>query len=91
MHVDIATHCHRAAVDTNGSIRWRNRKVHISHALAPESVALFPVDSERWEVSYGPIELGFLDDDHLDHGLIPSRQRRRRGSIAKLSLDESET
>jgi hypothetical protein len=85
MHVDVPAYCHRAAVDANGSIRWHGRKIHVSHALAHESVALFPIDGERWQFSYGPIELGTVDDNHLDRGLVPLRRRRRRGSIAKLS------
>ena len=86
MHIDVPPFCHRAAVDKSGAIRWHSRKIHISHALAFESVALFPLDGGRWQVSYGPIELGTIDDDHLDRGLI--RPRRRRASIEKLSLDQ---
>jgi transposase InsO family protein len=88
MHVDVPAYCHRAAVDRNGSIRWQRRTIHISHALAFESIALFPLDGGRWEVSYGPIELGTIDDDRPERGLIRSRPRRPRGSIAKLSLDQ---
>jgi len=72
MHVDVPLYCHQVAVE--------------SHALALESVALFPLDGGRWQVSYGPIELGTIDDAHLDRGLI--RPRRRRTSIQRLSLDE---
>jgi putative transposase len=88
MHVDVPAYCHRAVVDSNGSIRWQGRKIHISHALALESVALFPHDGGRWEVSYGPIELGVIEDDRIERGLIPSRRRRRSGSISDLSLDQ---
>lgn len=86
MHVDVPTYCHRAAVDSNGSIRWHRHNIHISHALALESVALFPLAGRRWQVSYGPIELGTIDDDRLDRGLIRSRRRRR--SIENVSLDQ---
>ena len=86
MHIDVPAYCHRAAVDSHGSIRWHGRKIHISHALALETVALFPLDGGRWEVSYGPIALGTIDDERLERGLL--RPRRQRGSIEKLSLDQ---
>jgi putative transposase len=88
MHVDVPAYCHRAAVDSKGSIRWHGRTIHISHALALESVGLFPLDGGRWQISYGPIELGTIDDNRIERGLIRSRQHRHRGSIAKLSLDQ---
>src|SRR5262249_40658368 len=80
--------CHSAAVDAQGCIRWRGRRIHISHALALETVALSPAGRGRWGISYGPIELGSIDDERLDRGLIRLRRRRRQGSIEKLSLDQ---
>jgi putative transposase len=90
LRVEPPSYCHRVAVETNGAIRWRGRKIHVSHALALESVGLFPLDGKRWQVSYGPIDLGIIDDNRLDHGLIVPRRSRRRRSIEKVSLDESE-
>lgn len=80
--------CHDAPVDKHGSIRWRGRRVHISHALALETAALSPCGRGRWSVSYGPIELGSIDDERLDRGLVPLRRRRRRGTVENVSLDE---
>jgi transposase InsO family protein len=85
--IEAAPWCHSAAVDQNGAIRWRNRRIHISHALALESVALAPSGRGRWEVSYGPIDLGTIDDDRLERGLILHRRRSRRGPIERISLD----
>jgi hypothetical protein len=86
--VETPPWCHNAAVDEHGSIRWHGRRIHISHALALKTVALSPSGRGRWSVSYGPIELGSIDDERLERGLIPLRRRRRRGSVENVALDQ---
>ena len=46
----------------NGEIRWRGRRVYISHALAGECVGLEAITDGQWRVCFGPIELGWLDE-----------------------------
>jgi putative transposase len=45
----------------NGEIRWRGRRVYISHALAGECVGVEEITDGHWRVRFGPIELGWLD------------------------------
>jgi transposase InsO family protein len=45
----------------NGEIRWRGRRVYISHALAGECVGVEAITDGHWRVRFGPIELGWLD------------------------------
>jgi transposase InsO family protein len=53
---------HVELVDRNGNIRWRRRNVMISSALAGEPVELLPEAATRWEVHYGSLMLGTIDD-----------------------------
>ena len=65
-------------VERTGHIRWRRHKIFISTALAHEYVGLEPDDHHRfWTVSFGPIELGKIDIEHLDRGLLLPRRRRK--------------
>jgi len=80
--------CHQAKVDKQGAIRWKRRRIFISQALRHEFVALEEIDDGRWQVVFGPIPLGTLDESRLDRGLILPRRRRRRDVITKLSLEE---
>jgi hypothetical protein len=80
--------CHQAKVDKQGAIRWKRRRIFISQALRHEFVTLEEIDGGRWQVLFGPIALGTLDESRLDRGLILPRRRRRRDVITKLSLEE---
>jgi transposase InsO family protein len=63
-------------VDRAGFIRWQKRRVHVSAALAHEFVSV-DADDDRWEVRWGSIVLGWIDDRRLDRGLILPVRRRR--------------
>jgi transposase InsO family protein len=84
---DVPPWCQRAAVDSNGSIRWRNHRIHISHALALEDVALSPDGDSTWAVAYGPIELGTIDDERPERGLVTVRRRRSRGTVENVAIE----
>jgi putative transposase len=45
----------------SGEIRWRDRLVYISQALAGEPVGLEPVDDGQWQIVFGAVRLGLLD------------------------------
>ncbi len=49
-------------VSKNAGIRWRNTRVLVSHILGGEYVGLEEIDDGIWEVYYGPIWLGRLDE-----------------------------
>jgi hypothetical protein len=46
----------------NGEIRWRNGLVYVSQALIGEPVGLAPVAEGQWELVFGPLRLGVLDE-----------------------------
>lgn len=73
-------------VDREGFIRWQRRKILISSALALEIVELERAGEDLWEVRYGPIVLGRLDETRPDRGLIFARRRKGAGKVSTMSL-----
>ncbi len=80
---------HVARIDKRGFIKWRRRNLFVSSALAHELVQVEPdLDADidgRWEIRWGAILVGRLDDHRPDRGLIVPR--RPRGTVV-LSLVE---
>lgn len=75
-------HAHRVErVDKQGCVRWANRRVLITAALAHEYVSIDQDagqdDDNRWTVRWGELTLGWLDERRLDRGLIEPPRRRR--------------
>lgn len=62
-------------VRSNGEIKWRGERVFLGEPLVGEPVGLSPIAEGEWQVMYGPIELGVLDE----RGRL--RQRRQRRSM----------
>jgi putative transposase len=63
-------------VSTNGGIRWNKRWVNVSHILAALPVGLEPLTSGTWNVFFGPVHLGWLDE--RDYRLHDRRGRVER-------------
>jgi transposase InsO family protein len=83
---DIGPCVFTCPVDKEGFIRWQRRRVFVSSALGGELAAIEPVDVPgHWEVRYGQILLGRLEDDRLDRGLIIPRRKRGDG-VSVISL-----
>jgi len=79
-----------ARVNKSGFIKWHRRNVFISSALKHEYVELlesYQVDG-RWDVRWGSILLGSLDNHRLDRGLIYPRRRRGEGEVSGMSFAE---
>lgn len=72
-----------AKADRRGFIKWHRRNLFISSALAHELLQITPAcDADidgRWDVRWGNILIGHLDDHHRDRGLIVPR--RPRGTV----------
>jgi transposase InsO family protein len=49
-------------VRPNGTLRWRASEIYLTQALAGEVVALLETENGGWDVRFGPIELGVIDD-----------------------------
>jgi putative transposase len=48
-------------VDRDGFVRWHDKRVFISSALAHEDIELrYEPDSEQWHVVFGPLSLGWI-------------------------------
>lgn len=52
-------------VSANGGIRWRNQWVNISSVLVTEVVGLEPVDDGIWDLYFGVMKLGRLNERHM--------------------------
>jgi putative transposase len=63
-------------VATNGGIRWNKRWVNVSHILATLPVGLEPLTSGTWNLFFGPIHLGWLDEQ--DYRIHDHRGRLQR-------------
>ncbi len=62
-------------VDKNGFVRWEQRDVFVSTALAGETVQLHYDGEDGWDVMFGPINLGRLTVSHRGRGLIATGSR----------------
>jgi len=60
--LDYPPHYEVRIVSTNSGIRWKCHWVSVSHLLAGEPIGLEEVDDGLWEVWYGPVWLGRLDE-----------------------------
>jgi transposase InsO family protein len=76
-------------LDKNGRLRWGGRWIHISSALAGESVQVAYIDDfTHLGVNYGSLFLGTIDTNALERGLrIPRRRRKRSSEVSRTSLD----
>lgn len=64
-------------VRRSGEIKWLNRAIYVSQALAGELVGLHPVDEHSWRLYFGPVELAVLDTRKWKL-LRPAHRRRPR-------------
>ena len=67
-------------------MRWNRRKVFISSALRLEDVELDRDGDRYWNVRWGAIPLGRLDDDRPQRGLIVPRRPRGSANVSAMSL-----
>lgn len=63
-------------VASDKTIKWNDRKVFVSNLLRFEYVGLEEIAERTWAVYYGPIFLGWLDED--DYRIMDVRKHRRR-------------
>lgn len=75
-----------ARVDKRGFITWNRRPVFISSALKYEYIELDAATDGRWDVHWGAIPLGRLDEHRPDRGLIVARRKRGAQKVSGMSL-----
>ena len=49
-------------VRTNGEIKWKGNTIYLSESLRSEPVGLVQQDDRHWDIRFGPLVIGLLDD-----------------------------
>jgi hypothetical protein len=49
-------------VRSNGQIKWKGGKIYLSESLRGEPVGLVQQDDRHWDIRFGPLVIGLLDD-----------------------------
>ena len=76
--VEYPDHFEKRLVSRNGGIRWRCEWVNVTHVLQTEYVGLEEVDDGRWDVYFGQVRLGQLDERTFTIKDALGRRVRRR-------------
>ena len=76
--IEYPAHFEVRLVSTNGGMRWNSKRVPVSHVLGGEYVGLEEIDDGIWNVYFGPLELGRLDERELRIEDALGRKRRRK-------------
>ncbi len=74
--IEYPAHFEVRRVSRNGGIRWNARWVNVSHILGELPVGLEPIADGSWNVFFGPIHLGWLDE--RDYRIHDHRGRTKR-------------
>lgn len=60
--VEYPTEAKVRLVTTNGCLNWKDRRFFVANALAGERVGLVQLDNALWELRFGAIPIGRLDE-----------------------------
>ena len=82
---EYPSHFEVRLVSRNGGIRWQANWVNVSHVLGGEYVGLEEVDDGRWDVYFGPLRLGQMDERDLK--IEDALGRRARKRVLPMSPD----
>jgi hypothetical protein len=78
----------QAVVDRQGEIRFGRRRYTLTPCLWGETVELAPAGDRQWEVFFGPVLLGILDETRPQRDLIrPKRKARRDDPVPEKPLE----
>jgi transposase InsO family protein len=83
--IEYPGHFEVRRVSRNNGIRWKHRWVCVTHTLAGEYVGLEEVDDGLWDVYFGPLRLGRMNERILrieDH-----KGRTVRKTVSPMSPD----
>jgi transposase InsO family protein len=72
-------------VDRDGFVRRGRAKIFIARALADELVDFHPAGDCQWEVRFGSVPLGIIDETRFAKGLIRPKQRKRPREVSIMS------
>lgn len=76
--VQYPDHFERRLVSRNGGIRWNCHWVNVSHTLAEQYVGLEEIDDGIWDVFFGTLRLGRLDERDMKIEDALGRKARKR-------------
>jgi transposase InsO family protein len=68
---------HSERVDQRGKIAWRRQRVYIGEAFAGEWLTLWPGERDTWELYFGAVALGVLDDSTGAARFRPARRPKK--------------
>lgn len=83
--IEYPAHYEVRRVSRNGGIRWHHTWINVSHVLSGEHVGLHEVDDGLWDVHFGPLCLGRLDE--RDGRIEDALGRKRRRQLSPMSPD----
>jgi hypothetical protein len=63
--IEYPGHFEVRLVSRNSGIRWKSNWVCVTHTLAEQYVGLEEIDDGVWEVYFGPVKLGRMDERRL--------------------------
>ena len=76
--VEYPDHFEKRLVSRNGGFRWLNQRVPISHTLQEQYVGLEEVDDGIWDVYFGAVRLGQMDErTYKIEDALGNRMRRK--------------
>lgn len=76
--LEYPAHFELRRVSGDNTMRWKSRKVFVSTLLKRKLVGLEQIADGVWSVYFGPVHLGWLDEDDFRIMDVRERARRRR-------------
>ena len=76
--MEYPAHFEVRRVSRNGGIRWNSNWVNVSSVLAEEYVGLEEIDNDLWNVYFGPLNLGRMNERNLKIEDALGRKRRKK-------------
>jgi hypothetical protein len=83
--IEYPKHFEVRLVSKNCGIRWKSQRVLVTHTLAGEYVGLEEVGDGVWDVFFGPVRLGRLDERRLQ--VEDDKGRWKRKTVLPMSPD----
>jgi len=83
--IEYPGHFELRLVSRNSGIRWKKHWVCVTHTLAGEYVGLAEVDDGLWDVYFGPVKLGRMDERSLR--IVDHKGRSVRKQVSPMSPD----
>lgn len=83
--IEYPGHFEVRLVSRNSGIRWKKHWVCVTHTLAGEYVGLEEVDDGLWDVYFGPVKLGRMDERRLR--IVDHKGRSVRKQVSPMSPD----